>query len=144
MAYFNEIYLQEAGVSWHGKKFLSKEELSDYDFRKEQLAKVYKIIKLGFMSEAFAREFTAKPTFNKYFGDEVDDDMAYVVGDFLRRKCKVLCIMTFSNEDKESGAAKDSANFFIKAFEKAKKDNKDLFGKLRYSDKYSACLDYVL
>lgn len=149
MAYFNEIYLQEAGVSWHGKKFLSKEELSDPKFRKEQLDKLYEIIKNGLDSEAFAKEFTDftgndKPAILKY-NEDADGDDAQVLEDFLNRRCKALCIFGFSKEKKESGAAEDCANFFIKAFEKAKKDNKDIFGRLKYSETlYSASLDYVL
>ena len=138
MAIFNESYtnafINEA-AEWHGKYFLSKEELHDPKFRSSQFKKVNAIIRNCLNSESFNKEFTAVPSMYDYFEDDDSNDVLKK-WTYESKKSRVLSMCYFPDKlSREDGTAKESADFIMKAFEKAKRDDpKNTFGKLKYDE----------
>lgn len=147
MAIFNEsvtnAFIDEA-TEWHGKYFLSKEELHDPKFRSSQFKKVYAIIRNCLKSESFNKEFTAVPRMYDYFEDDDSNDVLKR-WTYESKKSRVLSMCYFPDKlSREDGTAKESADFIMKAFEKAKKDDpKNTFGKLKYDEDHGQ-IDYKL
>lgn len=131
-------------AEWHGKYFLSKEELHDPKFRSSQFKKVHAIIRNCLKSESFNKEFTAVPCMYDYFEDDDSNDVLKR-WTYESKKSRVLSMCYFPDKlSREDGTAKDSADFIMKAFEKAKKeDPKNTFGKLKYDEDHGQ-IDYKL
>lgn len=131
-------------AEWHGKYFLSKEELHYPKFRSSQFKKVYAIIKNCLKSESFNKEFTAVPRMYDYFEDDDSNDVLKK-WTYESKKSRVLSMCYFPDkETREDGTAKDSADFIMKAFAKAKKDDpKHTFGNLKYDEAHGQ-IDYKL
>lgn len=131
-------------AEWHGKYFLSKEELHDPKFRSSQFKKVHAIIRNCLKSETFNKEFTAVPCMYDYFEDDDSNDVLKR-WTYESKKSRVLSMCYFPDKlSREDGTAKDSADFIMKAFEKAKReDPKNTFGKLKYDEDHGQ-IDYKL
>ena len=147
MAIFNESYTNafiNESVEWHGKYFLTNEELHDPKFRSSQFKKVNAIIRNCLKSESFNKEFTAVPSMYDYFKD-YDSNSVLKRWTYESKKYRVLSMCYFPGKlSREDGSAKESADFIVKAFEKAKKDDpKNTFGKLKYDEDHGQ-IDYKL
>ena len=131
-------------AEWHGKYFLSKEELHDPKFRSSQFKKVHAIIRNCLKSESFNKEFTAVPSMYDYFEDDDSNDVLKK-WTYESKKSRVLSMCYFPDKlSREDGSAKESADFIMKAFEKAKRDDpKNTFGKLKYDEDHGQ-IDYKL
>ena len=66
-----------------------------------------------------------------------DEDSKTVFNDWTSGKSKVITICTFNKNDNY----KDATNFIIKKFFSLKKDNPNISGFLKMSDKYDSSAD---